>query len=71
MFELSLLPPLILSSDAYYVVLSFAAGAKAQQVKRWPTNLGSQVPARGETFSTANGVPLHIAFHYHPPIVLI
>ena len=28
-------------------------------------------PARGEIFSTVNGVPLHTAFHYHPPIVLI
>ena len=27
--------------------------------------------ARGEIFSTVNGAPLHTAFHYQPPIVLI
>ena len=29
----------------------------------------SLVSARGEIFSTINGVPLHTAFHYQPPIV--
>ena len=45
----------------------------AQWVKRWPTDLAvpSSIPARGEIFSTVNGVPLHTAFHYHLPIVLI
>ena len=45
----------------------------AQWVKRWPTDLAvpSSIPARGEIFSTVNGVPLHTAFHYHPSIVLI
>ena len=45
----------------------------AQWVKRWPTDLAvpSSIPARGEIFSTLNGVPLHTAFHYHPSIVLI
>ena len=42
-------------------------------VKRWPTDLAvpSSSPIRGEIFSTVNGVPLHAAVHYHPPIVLI
>ena len=45
----------------------------AQWVKRWPTDLAvpSSIPARGEIFSTVDGVPLHTAFHYHPSIVLI
>ena len=45
----------------------------AQWVKRWPTDLAvpSSIPARGEIFSTVNGVPLHTAFQYHLPIVLI
>ena len=49
------------------------AAPVAQWVKRWPTDLAvpSSRPAQGEIFSTVNGVPLHIAFHYHPPIVLI
>ena len=44
----------------------------AQWVKRWPTDLAvpSSIPARGEIFSTVDGVPLHTAFHYHLPIVL-
>ena len=44
-----------------------------QLVKRWPTDLAvpSLRPARGEIFSTVNRVPLHTAFHYHLPIVLI
>ena len=45
----------------------------AQWVKHGPTDLA--VPnlslAHGEIFSTANGDPLHTAFHNHPPIVLI
>ena len=32
--------------------------------------LGAPV-AEGEIFSTVKRVPLHTAFHYHPPIVLI
>ena len=45
----------------------------AQWIKHWPTDLAvpSSIPARGEIFSTVNGVPLHTAFHYHPSIVLI
>ena len=45
----------------------------AEWVKRWPTDLAvpSSSPARGEIFSTVNGIPLHTAFHYHSPIVLI
>ena len=39
----------------------------AQWVKRGP----SSIPARGEIFSTENGVPLHTTFYYQPPIVLI
>ena len=38
----------------------------AQRVKRWPTDLAvvSSSSARGEIFSTVDGVPLHTAFHY-------
>ena len=47
-------------------ITSFKDGAPiAQWVKRWPTDeaiLGSS-PARGEIFSTVNGVPLLTAFH--------
>ena len=52
----------------------FVTGAPvAQWVKRWPTDLAvpSSIPARGEIFSTVNGVTLHTALHYHPAIVLI
>ena len=44
----------------------------AKWVKRWPTDLAvaGSIPARGEIFSTVNGVPLHTAFHYQPLIVL-
>ena len=36
----------------------------AQLVKRWPADLAvpSSIPARGEIFSTVNGVQLHTAF---------
>ena len=45
----------------------------AQLDKRWPANLGvpSSSSARSELFSAVNGVPMHKAFHYHQPIVLI
>ena len=45
----------------------------ARWVNGWPTDLAvaSLGPARGEICSTVNGVPLHTAFQYHPPIVLI
>ena len=45
----------------------------AQWVKHWPTDLAvpGWSPAPGEIFSSAVGVSLHTAFHYHPPIVLI
>ena len=41
----------------------------AEWVKRWPTDLAvaRSSPARGDMFSTVNGVPLHTDFHYHPP----
>ena len=45
----------------------------AHWLKRWPNDLavpGSSLPP-GELFSNVNWIPLHIAFHYHPPIVLI
>ena len=44
-----------------------------QWVKRWPANLAvpRSSPAWGRIFSTINRVPLHTAFHYHLPIVLI
>ena len=53
-------------------IASFKDGAPiAQWIKRWPTDVAilSSSPARGEIFSTVNGVPLLIAFH--PPIDLI
>ena len=42
----------------------------AQWVKRWPTDLVvmSSSPTWGKTFSIVNAVPLHTAFHYHPPM---
>ena len=44
----------------------------AQWVNRWNTDLTvlASSLARDEIFSTVNGVPLHTAFHYHPPIIL-
>ena len=42
----------------------------AQWVKSSPTDLA--IPdsslAQDEIFSTVKGVPLHTAFHYHPPM---
>ena len=45
----------------------------AQWVKFWPADLVAPglSPARCEIFSTVNEVPLHTAFHYHLPIILI
>ena len=45
----------------------------AQWVKCWSTDLAvpSSIPARGRIFSTVFGVPLYIAFHYQPLIILI
>ena len=38
--------------------------------KYWSTDLAVPLSshARGKIFSTVNGVPLHTAFHCHPPI---
>ena len=54
-----------------YAVLTEGAPV-AQWVKRWPADLVVQSlsPAQGE-ISAVNGVPLHIAFHYLPLILLI
>ena len=59
-------------------VLSFLSPSleEPQQLsglRSWLTDLvdWSLIPARGEIFSTVNGVPLHTAFHYQTPIVLI
>ena len=45
----------------------------AQWTKGWPSDLvvPSLNRARGKILSTANGVSLLTAFHYHPPIILI
>ena len=46
--------------------ISAISGAPvAQWIKRWPADLEvkSSSLARGEIFSTVNGVPLHTAFH--------
>ena len=45
----------------------------AQWVKLWPADLAvpGLSPARGENFSTINGVPLHTAFLFDLPFVLI
>ena len=52
---------------------SWLGAPVAQWVKRWPTDLAvpGSILARGEIFPSVNGVPLHTAFHYYPPIVLI
>ena len=41
--------------------------------KRWLTDLAvpGSSPTRGEIFTTVNGVPLHTAFHNHPPMTEI
>ena len=59
--------------DLRFFILSKKGVPVAQWVKCWPIDLvvPSSIPARGEIFSTVNGVPLHTAFHYHPSIVLI
>ena len=52
---------------------SYFEKPRAQRVQRWPTDLevlGSSL-ARGEIFSTVNGVPLHKTFDYHPSIMLL
>ena len=57
-----------------FLIYPLYSGAPVTQwIKRWPTGLAvpSSKPARGEIFSTVDKVPLHTAFHYHPPIVLI
>ena len=48
-------------------------GPVAQWIKRWPTGLAAPGTrrVRGELFLIVNGVPLHTAFHYRPPIALI
>ena len=53
--------------------LPFFGVQVAHWIKRWPADLAvpGSSPARSEIFSTVNGVPLHIAFHNHPPIILI
>ena len=45
----------------------------SQWVKPWPSDLAvmSSSSAGGEILSMVNGVPLHTAFHYQSPIVLI
>ena len=45
----------------------------AKWIKHWSTDLAvpSSSPARGDIFSTVNGVPLHTAFNYQSLIVLI
>ena len=56
-------------------VLLVSGAPVAQWVKCWPTDLAvvssSPAPPEARVFLIANGVPLHISFHYHPPIVLI
>ena len=56
-----------------YPVSSSGGAPVAQWVKGWPIDLTVRVQSllEGEIFSTVNRVPLHTAFHYHPPIVLI
>ena len=53
----------------------FESSSKPQEPRwlSWPTDLAvpGSIPAQKEIFSTVNWVPLHTAFHYHPPIVLI
>ena len=64
----------VISLYVYNRSVANAIGAPvAQWAKCWPTVLAilSSSPARGEMFSTINGVPLHTAFHYNPPTVPI
>ena len=51
----------------------FDGALVAQWIERCPTHLAvlSSSPVRGEIFSTVNVVPLHTAFHDHPPMGLI
>ena len=62
-----------LAAFYFCVGLSVVFCVQLSGVKRWPADLAvpSSSPARGETISTANGVPLHTAFHYQPLIILI
>ena len=46
-------------------------GAPVAQWLRYWSSGPTSILARGEIFSTVNGAPLHKAFHYQPPIVLI
>ena len=53
---------------------NFLGAPVAQWVKCWPTDLAKWIrylPAGAEIFSIINGAPLHTAFYYQPPIVLI
>ena len=45
----------------------------SQWVKHWPTDLtvSDSSPTPCKFFSNINGVPLHTAFHYHLPFVLM
>ena len=53
----------------------FRGAPLAQQFKRWPADL--EVPGSRSAwpeagiFSIVSGVPLHTAFHFRPPIVLL
>ena len=59
-------------SDSLWIE-SLGGAPVAHWVKCSPTALvvPSSSPAQDEIFSTVNRVPLHTAFHYHLPIVLI
>ena len=65
------------SGHEYWLLNSMSLSAVrslvVQWVKCWPTDLAvvSLCTARGEIFSTKNGIPLHTTFHYQPLIILI
>ena len=54
---------------AFSIVIRFARTTGAP-VAQWVSE-PSSILTQGNFFSSVNGVPLHIAFHYHPNIVLI
>ena len=60
-------------STPSHLVFPLYGAPVAQWVKCWPTDLvvPCSSPTRDEIFSTVNRVPVHRAFQYHLPIILI
>ena len=68
---------LVLKSDSnsIWALLIFTLyeepGSSVGKAQTYWSSGPSSIPARGEIFSTVNGVPLHTAVYYQPFIVLI